>query len=155
MFKLFKSKSAMAASIAVLTVATPFVAREEGLRTKAYLDSVGIATICYGETEGVKLGDTKTLPECNAMLYAKLGAMSALVDHLIEVPMTVNAHAAFTSWVYNVGPNAARKSTLVKIANTGNIRGACEQLPRWKYAGGEPILLGRRMRELQLCLTGL
>lgn len=142
-------------SVAVMTVATPFVAKEEGLRTKAYLDSVGVPTICYGETENVKLGDSKTVPECTTLLYMKLGLTAVAVDNIISAPLTVNSHAAFTSWTYNVGINAARKSTLVKLANSNNLRAACHELPKWRYAGGQPILLNRRLRELQLCLTGL
>lgn len=155
MLSFFRNKTTVITSAAVLTIATPFIAREEGLRTKAYLDSVGVPTICYGETENVKLGDTKTVPECNAMLYAKLGVTALAIDQLVQVPLTANTQAALTSWAYNVGLNAARKSTLIKLANAGNIKAACEQLPKWKWAGGQPILLDRRNRELQLCLTGL
>lgn len=147
-------KSALV-SVAVLTIATPFTAREEGLRTRAYLDSVGVPTICYGETEGVRLGDKKTIPECNAMLDMKLGMVSYAIAYMVDPPLPVNTHAALSSWAYNVGLGAMKKSTLIKKANRGDFIGACNELPRWKYAGGEPILAGRRERERSLCLTGL
>lgn len=140
---------------AVLTIASPFVAREEGLRTAAYLDSVGVPTICYGETEGVRLGQTKTKQECDALFNARLGAFAMAVDAMIEPPMPPETHAAFTSWAYNVGLGAARKSTLVRTANTGDLAAACYELPKWKYAGKKPILEKRRMREWELCLNGL
>jgi lysozyme len=142
-------------SAAVMTLVTPFVAREEGLRTRAYLDSVGVATICYGETDGVKLGQTKTIPECNAMLETRLGVFAYAVDIAIEKPLTPPTHAALTSWAYNVGINAMRKSTLVKKANAGDMVGACNELSKWKFAGGKPILAARRERERKLCLSGL
>lgn len=142
-------------SSAVLCCASPFVMREEGLRTTAYLDSVGVATICYGETEGVKLGDKRTVEECGEMFKVKLGAYAYAVQVLVERPMPVEVHAAFTSWAYNVGVGAAASSTLVRLARQGDFDGACDQLLRWKFAGGKPILLKRRERERELCLKGL
>lgn len=142
-------------SSAVICCASPFVMREEGLRTTAYLDSVGVATICYGETEGVKLGDEKTAKECGEMFRVKLGAYAYAVQLLVERPMPVEVHAALTSWLYNVGVGAGSRSTLVQMARKGDFAGACDQLLRWKFAGGKPILLKRRERERELCLKGL
>lgn len=36
----------------------------EGLRTRAYPDMVGVPTVCFGETRGVKLGDVYTVEQC-------------------------------------------------------------------------------------------
>jgi len=148
------SKVALVSS-SVMVLALPFTAHEEGLRTAAYLDSVGVPTICYGETEGVKLGDKKTKQECDAMFYAKLGVFAFAVDAEINHTMTPNFHASITSWAYNVGLGAVRKSTLIKKANAGDFIGACNELPKWKYAGGKPILAARRERERQLCMKGI
>ena len=68
----------------VLVVAT--VGDFEGLRTSAYPDVIGIPTICYGETRGVRLGDRRTVAECKAMLGDRLVAykgadFSHWVDH--------------------------------------------------------------------------
>lgn len=151
-FKRVPVKSGIAA---VMVLAVPFTAREEGLRTNAYLDSVGVPTICYGETENVNLGDTKTIPECTVMLETKLGVFAYAVDAAITPPLTPATHAAITSWAYNVGLGAMRSSTLVKKANAGDMVGACNELLKWKYAGGKPILSARRERERQLCMKGL
>ena len=40
----------------------------EGVRQAAYLDPVGVPTVCFGHTQGVMLGDTKTLEECHDLL---------------------------------------------------------------------------------------
>lgn len=149
-----KNKGKVTATIgAVLALALPFTAHEEGLRTFAYLDPVGVVTICMGETENVTLGDTKTKEECSALFYARLGSFAYAVDLAVKPPMDNYFHAAITSWTYNVGVNAMRRSTLVKKANAGDFRGACDELLKWKFAGGEPILLSRRRRERELCLT--
>jgi len=148
-------KKAALVSSSVIAIALPFTAHEEGLRTAAYLDGVGVPTICYGETEGVKLGDKKTKQECDAMFYAKLGVFAFAIDAEIQPTMTPNFHAAITSWAYNVGLGAAQKSTLIKKANAGDFVGACNELPKWKYAGGKPTLAARRERERQLCMKGI
>lgn len=151
----FNFRKGAATGSVVLALAVPFVAHEEGLRTSAYLDSVGVATICYGETYGVKLGDTKTKEECDALFYTRLGAYSVAVNAAIVVPLSPETHAAFTSWAYNVGLGAMQKSTLVKRANENDLQSACNELLRWKFAGGKPILAKRRERERQLCMKGL
>lgn len=149
------AKKTATALSACLTLACPFVAHQEGLRTAAYLDSVGVATICYGETENVRLGDVKTPEECNALFFTRLGAYAYAVDLAINQPMTPTFHAALTSWTYNVGVNAMRQSTLVKKANAGMFKTACNELLKWKFAGGKPILLPRREKERSLCLQDL
>jgi lysozyme len=47
---------AIGAITGALALGTSLVAGFEGLRTRAYLDPVGIPTICYGHTNGVMLG---------------------------------------------------------------------------------------------------
>ena len=48
------------------------VAGFEGYRTDAYRDTGGVWTICYGETKGVKRGDTATKQQCDNMLIKSL-----------------------------------------------------------------------------------
>lgn len=153
--KLPNARAVAMVPAAVMSLALPFTAHEEGLRTKAYLDSVGVATICYGETDGVKMGDVKTEKECGVMFNIRLGFFAYMIDIMVEPDMRPEFHAALTSWSYNVGLGAAEDSTLVRLANLGKMREACEQLPRWKLAGGKPILAARRERERQLCLKGV
>ena len=144
-----------AISAVVLCSATSFVANEEGLRTSAYLDVAGVPTICYGDTENVQLGETRTKEECSALFRTKLGAYGFAVQQMVGKKMPVEVHVALTSWAYNVGLNAAAKSTLMKHAQAGNFAAACNELPKWKFAAGRPILEKRRERERTLCLKGL
>ncbi len=57
-----KKGSAIAA--AVIACVSTF----EGLRTVAYRDPIGIPTVCFGETRGVKMGDSYTVAQCKDML---------------------------------------------------------------------------------------
>lgn len=150
-------KAAATGLAAVTLIAAPFTAHHEGLRLKAYLDPVGVPTICYGETRGVKMGDVKTKEECDALFEARLGYFAYWVDYYVQHDLSPKTHAALTSFAYNVGVGAFSKSTLLRLFNEGKFIEACNQLPRWVYAKGKklPGLVTRREEERQLCLAGL
>lgn len=149
----------IAAGGAVAALAVAFVGAWEGLRLEAYRDLVGVPTICYGETRGVELGDTATREECDAMLLAGLIEFEGMLLRCIREPEVIpdEAWVAFVSWAYNVGGGAACGSTLVRLANAGDLVGACQQLPRWRYAGGREVrgLLNRRNAERRMCLEAV
>lgn len=140
--------------VAWLSVCVACVATEEGLRTVAYKDPVGIPTICFGETKNVKLGDTATTEECKAMLGDRVLEFGRGVDSCVNAPMTPNRKAGLTSFSYNVGTDAFCKSTLVKKINAGD-PAACDELLRWTTAKGIklPGLVKRREQERALCLS--
>jgi lysozyme len=140
-----------------LLLAGPMVAHFEGLRLKAYLDPVGIPTACYGATSDIRLGMLFTQEECDARLKADLTAAIAAVDKNVKVPLGFEQRAAFGSFVYNFGEGKFRRSSMLKILNAGDIRGACNQLTLWVHAGGQRLagLVRRREAERQLCLRGL
>ncbi|MBL4833640.1 MAG: lysozyme [Pseudomonas sp.] len=146
-------KSLVAGSLAM---AVSVVAYFEGISFPAYLDPVGIPTICYGHTATAKLGQTKTEAECQALLQQDLGAALDAVDkHLPNIPPATRA--ALGSFVYNVGTGNFQSSTLLRKAKAGDLVGACNELPRWVYAKGQKLngLVRRREAERQLCLEGL
>jgi lysozyme len=149
-----KNPKKAAASGVVVALALPFTAYHEGLRLKAYLDPIGIPTICYGETLGVEMGQEKTKAECDALFEARLGFFAYAVDAAISPSMSPYTHAALTSWTYNVGIGAMQKSTLVRLMNEGRTVEACNELPKWNKAGGRvlPGLVKRREDERKLCL---
>lgn len=155
-------KVATPAAAAWLAIGVTAVGAFEGLRTTAYLDPVGIPTVCFGETEGVRMGDTYTKAECEAMLADRLVEFDRGLARCL--PQLPNYHpetrAALVSWAYNVGVGAACNSTLVRIANQGDLVRACDQLSRWTYATKAgvriqlPGLVKRRAEERQMCLKG-
>jgi len=67
--------------------------------------------------------------------------------------MTDGQKAAFVSFAYNVGAGAFCGSTLVKLANSGDMAAACAQLSRWTFAGGKQLkgLVNRRADERRIC----
>ena len=144
-------------SALVLAIATAVGVHYEGTRHTAYPDVGGVWTICQGHTTGVKPGDIATDAECRAYLQHDMGRAYADVQRCITAPLTVAQAAAFTDAAYNAGAQVVCGSTLQRMANAGDLRGACEQLTRWVYAGGHklPGLVVRRQAERDLCLKGL
>lgn len=145
-----------------LDIARPLAAKWEGLRTEAYLDPVGIPTVCYGETKNVKLGDRYTKAECDAMLDRRLlefrkGLHRYFTEDTKATRLPPTRDAAFGSFAYNVGVGGAGGSTAVKRLNAGNIPGACDSLTWWTKAGGKVLfgLVRRRAEERDLCMLGL
>ncbi|TBV12770.1 lysozyme [Stutzerimonas kirkiae] len=140
-----------------LAIAVPLVGYYEGRNLAAYLDPVGIPTICYGSTQGVKIGQTRTAEECDALLATELGEAITTVDRLARGPLPDTRRAALGSFVYNVGAGAFERSTLLRKLNAGDVAGACAELSRWVYAGGRKLggLVKRRSAERELCEVGL
>lgn len=141
------------------SLAVGLVGGFEGMRTHAYRDVVGVPTVCFGETRGVKMGDTYTVEECKAMLGDALADFETNMRKCLVNPDAIpdKPYVAFLSLSYNIGVGAFCHSTLVKKANAGDIRGACNEFPKWNKAGGRAIkgLTVRRTEERQLCLSGI
>jgi lysozyme len=151
----FRTK-AMVAGASALLIATPLVAEYEGRSLVAYLDPVGIPTICEGYTWGVYLGDVKTHSECDKLTEKELVKAIRVVEVAVDVPLSETRKAALASFVYNVGPTRFLSSTLLDKLNSGDTIGACNELSRWVYAKGKKYygLVRRREAERKLCLVG-
>lgn len=152
-----RSKLTAATGAATLGLAAVVVANYEGLRTNAYLDPVGIPTICYGHTATARMGQTLSQAECDRLLEGDLGEALEAVDTLVKVPLPVERRAALASFAYNVGAGQLASSTLLRKLNAGDHAGACAELSRWVYAGGRKLsgLERRRASERELCEVGL
>lgn len=147
-------------TVGFIGAAAAFVAGWEGLYLSTYKDIVGVPTVCYGETIDVKPDDHYTAAECKAMLLTRLmdDYYTPMLKCVPEVAKLPDRPAiAFLSLTYNVGVGAFCGSTLAKKIKAGDIRGACNELPKWNRAGGRVVqgLVNRRADELKLCLEGL
>ena len=129
------------------------VAGFEGLRTVAYRDPIGIPTLCYGHTAGVRLGQRATQAQCEELLGRELLRAHQQMLACVRVPLSAGQRSAFTSFTYNVGAAAFCRSTLARKLNTGDHAGACAELSRWVHARGIrlPGLVRRRAAERALC----
>ena len=157
-----QAQAAPASEADTLEIAVPFIAKEEGKRNAAYLDIVGVPTICFGSTRGVRLGMTLTDAECLDLLRAEVAEYRAklhrfFTDATIERRLPPTRDAAYTSTAFNCGIGAIGKSTATRRLNAGDIEGGCEALTWWNKAGGRVIrgLFERRKRERALCMAGV
>lgn len=143
-------------------LAVAHIGKWEGLRLEAYFDIVGVVTVCYGETKGVKITDSYTKAECDAMLAREVASYRERL-HAHFTPETLSSRlpvardVAYTSLAYNAGVAAIAKSTAVRRLNDGNINGGCEALTWWNKAGGRVVrgLVRRRTDEHALCMRDL
>jgi lysozyme len=131
------------------------VAEFEGFRADAYRDMVGVWTIGYGETKGVKPGDVTTEPEARAKLQARLDEFERGVQSHITSSFLPEQSAAMTALAYNIGLGNFSTSSVLRLHNARDFAGAGDAFLKWDMAGGKhvPGLLRRRQAERAMYLT--
>ena len=111
---------------------TTVVSYNEGFSGDAYLDSAGIPTICYGETKGVKLGQKRSLSDCQKQLVESVGehakALEGLPTNLPDVVLLGSIDMA-----YNVGVSGFYHSRVHRLLSVGNYKGAGKAVLEWRY----------------------
>ncbi len=148
------------------------IASHEGFRSRAYDDGVGVQTVGFGSTlhpdgRAVQAGDTVTRQRAALMLAQDADALWRRAARCIaDVPLAQGEAAAYQSLVYNIGPTAFCRSTLVKYLKRANEFAptdaarerhyalACKEILRWNRAGGRvlPGLVKRREAEYRQCV---
>jgi lysozyme len=103
----------------------------EGFRSQAYLDQAGIPTIGWGETKGVKMGDTITKELAEKWFQKEVRKLEKFLLSVIEVPLNQNQFDALVSLVYNIGTGQFLKSTILKQLNAGNYKLAGNHILDW------------------------
>lgn len=138
-------------------LAIAVVGASEGIRQVAYLDPVGIPTVCFGETRGVKLGQKYSLEECRAMLRGRLEEFNAGIETCLTKPLSETRRVAFVSFAYNVGVGTFCASSVARLHNAGSDE-ACNALLKYNKARKAGVLIPlpgltrRRAEERELCL---
>lgn len=101
-----------------------------------------------------KIGTKFTDDECTAQLIKDIQEHDQQMMKLIHEPINLYEHAAYLSFVFNVGIDNFRKSTMLGKLNAGNHAGACAEFIRWSYAGKQQLqgLVRRRVAETDMCL---
>lgn len=131
-----------------------FIRREEGERLTAYADIIGVWTIGVGHTgkvdgKPVAKGMVISADKSRELLSADLSKFESAISRLVKVPLKQYEFDALVSLVFNIGETNFSRSTLLKMLNANDFKGAAEQFLVWKNAGGRPVqgLLNRRKRE--------
>jgi lysozyme len=159
-----KKKALAGGGVAALALAASLalIPTWEGKKNAPYFDSVGIKTVCYGETK-VQM-KVYSDDECRAMLVLRVKQFQSAVvkwnPRLREDPYQLAAH---TSFAYNLGMGTYQKSSVSKLYRLGNAYEpqACRAIGKYRMAGGKPLpgLIARRngdlvrIGEIEVCLT--
>lgn len=124
----------------------------EGLRLSAYKCPADVWTIGYGTTAGVKEGQIITKERAEELLRDDVKRFEDQVLRLVKVPLTQGQLDALVSFTYNLGAANLGNSTLLRLLNAGDYKGAAAQFGRWTKAGGKelPGLVKRRAAERSL-----
>lgn len=132
----------------------------EGFRTKAYQDSVGVWTIGYGTTKGIKEGMIITESKAEEWLARDIAYFENKVSELVKIPLRQNEFDALISFTYNLGEGNLKKSTLLKKLNNVSYTNpllmaeVADEFLKWNKAGGKVLagLTKRRMAEREMFL---
>lgn len=127
----------------------------EGCRLRAYRCPGGQWTIGYGHTRGVTPEMQCTCAQAEEWLDEDLAEAARTVDELVKVPLTNNQREALIIFVFNVGANNFRYSSLLRYLNAGDYERAAKEFDKWIYSKGAtlPGLITRRLAEKELFTT--
>ena len=158
----------IAIPMAVIIGAAALIKPAEGLRLRAYPDPANpaLATICYGETQGVHFGDIRTQGECEQMLADRLpDYLGPIYELLPDLPDNRAIAYGDAAWNMGVGILTRRAkgangqdilgTSIVDLERAGKWQDACKRLGLFVYAGGKklPGLVKRRQKEMDVCLN--
>lgn len=137
-------------------LAAPFVSSWEGCRLTAYQDVAGVWTIGYGHTGPDVFSGLVIAPEL-AVEYLRedLARHAGAVAGAVRVKVTENQFVALLSLVFNIGPAAFKRSSVLRNLNNKATTQAAESFKLWRKAGGKVVsgLVRRRAAESKLFLT--
>jgi len=128
------------------------IKRWEGCRLKAYQCSANVWTIGWGHTKGTRRGDKVTQAQADEMFKQDIKQYETCVFDAVKASLNQNQYDALVSLCYNIGCNAFRHSTMVRLLNQKKYTQAESQFNRWVMAGGKRVqgLVNRRRQEKAL-----
>ncbi len=116
-------------------------------------------TIGWGHTgllhgRPLVLSDVITEVEAEQLFRDDLSSFERTINESVKVPINQHQFDALVTLAYNIGPNAFKTSTLLKLLNKGDFEGAQKQFARWnKGPDGKTVSAGlvkRRAEEAAL-----
>ncbi len=143
------------------------LAQWEGFRNKVYDDAAGLPTIGVGHLltqeenssgkitiNGQPIDYSQGLTDQQVMdlLAQDLVRFEQVVQNEVRVELNQNQFDALVSFSFNVGTQAFKSSTLLRVLNDGQYDEVPNQLRRWVKADGKTIqgLVNRRENEINL-----
>lgn len=131
------------------------IGNAEGCRRDPYKCPADVWTDGVGNTQGVTSA-RKTDQQIAADWQKNiLSAEQCVNRYAAGDKLSQGAFDAAVSITFNAGCATMQKSTMFRLFRQGDVAAACEQFPRWVYAGGVKLngLVIRRDKERALCLA--
>lgn len=139
----------------------------EGKKNEIYLDASGYPTIGVGHLltkdelssntiiiDGIRVDYSfgLTNKQIERLLIQDLKKIEDTVNKLIIVDINQNQYDSIIIFVFNIGINAFKTSTFLKLLNTKKFEQLPYQFSRWNKSGGKILkgLINRREKEVQL-----
>lgn len=124
----------------------------EALRTDAYLDTKGIATIGVGHTgPEVHMGLVWTVEHCREVFAHDIERFEGAVNDCVKVPIEQHEFDALVSFSFNCGTNALAHggggggpSSILRALNAGDHAGSAAAFNNWM---ADPEVRTRRAGE--------
>lgn len=146
------------------------LAQWEGFRNEVYDDAAGLPTIGVGHLltreenssgeitingQAVDYRQGLTDQQVTDLLARDLVRFDQVVQDEVRVVLNQNQFDALVSFSFNVGTEAFKNSTLLKVLNNGAYAEVPGQLRRWVKADGRTVqgLVNRRENEIKLWST--
>lgn len=138
------------------------IKEHEGWSAQPYRDPTGHWTIGFGHL--IKPGDPYhprgnvkwiSKEEGERLLVQDVATAENCIADTVNVTLNQSQFDALVSFIYNLGCNAFRRSTMRELINKGEFQKAANEFPRWVYSNGERLagLENRRAMERQLFLA--
>lgn len=145
------------AGLSLSAMALIGIANHEKFVGHTYKDAVGVNTIGYGTTAGVKPGQTITPERALIRLGQDVGQFEKEMKACLPADLPLYQHEwdAYVSLTYNIGTGAFCRSSIVRKLKQAppDYSGACESILLFNKAGGKVLkgLVVRRQAEYKLC----
>jgi lysozyme len=158
-----KAKRHYATNLRLSHHGAAFIASEEGVRTRPYVDSVGWATSGVGHLitprhRGVTADDVRrwTFPSTRAAIdyfrnHDVVTYERAVRQAIGEHGLTQAQYDVCVSLAFNIGTGGFANSTVAREIRAGHMRAAGDAFLNWAHPS---VLLGRRRRERARFLAG-
>jgi lysozyme len=130
----------------------------ESCRLTAYQDIKGIWTIGWGHTgPEVVEGLVWTQNQADSQLVIDLQRAENMVNNNVTVDLTQGQFDALVDFAFNLGCNAEKGSTLLKLVNENDMADATNEFEKWDHSSGVVVagLLRRRLAEKQEFINGV
>ena len=136
----------MSAKSIAIEIIKPF----ESCKLTAYKCPADVWTIGWGSTgPDVHAGLVWTQEQADNRLMLDVVRFERGVQSLVKVKLSDGQLGALISFAYNVGLQALHDSTLLKLLNAGDYKGASEQFLRWNKANGKVLNGLTRRRQIE------